>query len=409
MRADALRSRDFRLLVLGQLVSLTGSQMSAVAVAWQLYELTHSPLSLGMLGLFRLLPVLVFGLGGGVVADAFDRRRLMFASQTIMALASGLLVVASATHHASAPVIYGVAVLAGIGSSFDAPARHALIPLLVPREELANALSLHSLAWQLASVLGPALGGLVLAHFGVVTVYSLDVLSFLAVLAALALMGHREQPGARSGDVSLAALGEALRFLRGSPLILSSMLLDFAATLLGGSMLLMPIFADRLLHAGPDGLGWLYAAQPVGAVLAAVVLSIRPRPTRPGPLMLWAIAAYGAAIAVFGASAWLPLSLVALACSGAADTASMVIRQTLRQELTPDALRGRMTSLNMIFFRGGPQLGEVEAGLVAHAFGPRLSVGSGGILCVVAAAIAAAAVPSLRAYRADTPTQEVLG
>lgn len=399
--APALASRDFRRLVAGQFVSLVGTQMNQVAVTWQLYQLTHSAVALGTLGLVRL-PVVLFGLGGGVVADAVDRRRLMLASQSVMALCAAMLAAASATGQLSVPVLYGVAFVSGIGSTFDAPARQSLVPLLVPREQLGNALSLHALAWQVASVAGPALGWLVLAHGGATVVYVVDVVSYLAVIGALVRMEHRQAPGERSA-LSVGAIGEALRFLRGSPLILSTMLLDFAATFFGGSMLLMPIFADQILHTGPRGLGWLYAAQPVGAVLAAVLMSARPVLRRAGPTVLVSVAIYGAAVAGFGASRWLPLSLAMLALSGAADTVSMVIRQTLRQQLTPDAMRGRMTSVNMIFFRGGPQLGEVEAGFVAQAFGARVSVASGGVLCVVAVLAAAALVPTLRRYREPDP------
>jgi hypothetical protein len=200
-------------------------------------------------------------------------------------------------------------------------------------------------------------------------------------------------------QVGLEAVKEGIRFVRTQPVIRTTMLLDFFATFFGGSLLLMPIFANELLQVGPRGLGVLYAAQPAGAALAGIWLATRSLPPRQGRLILWAVAVYGAAVAVFGASRSFPLSLAALALSGAADTVSTVIRQTLRNLLTPDALRGRMTSLNMMFFMGGPQLGEVEAGAVARAFGPRVSVASGGLLCVGVAALTAAIAPALRRYR----------
>jgi MFS family permease len=391
----ALGARDFRLLVGGQLISLTGSQMQQVAVTWQLYLITHSPLALGLLGLFRVLPVIAFALGGGVIADAVDRRRLMMLSQTLMALASLALALLAAFGRTTPAAIYAVVAAAGAARALDAPARQALVPLLVPECDLANALSLHAMAWQLASIVGPALGGVVLAWRGVVPIYLFDVASFGAVLGALAVLRHRAPPR-ESSQISLGAAVDGLRFIARTPIILWTMLLDFVATFFAGSMLLMPIFADRLLGVGPRGLGWLYAAQSVGAALAAAALSLagslRPR----GPLLLSSVALYGAAIAGFGVSRWLWLSLVLLAASGAADMVSMVVRQTLRQLATPDGMRGRMTSVNMIFFMGGPQLGELEAGLVARAFGVRASVTSGGILCVVAVVAMALAVPMLR-------------
>lgn len=397
MQLSALRSRDFRLLLAGQAVSLTGTQMQQVAVVWQLYLLTGTPLSLGLLGLFRVTPILLLALGGGVLADALDRRKLMLASQAGMMIASlGLLL---ATHLGTVTpfTIYALAALAGVAFAFDAPARQALLPQLVPRETLPNALSIYTAVYEVAAIAGPAVGGALLAWKGALPIYLADVLSFIAVIVALLMMRH-SAPSRGIAGLSAGAALEGLQFLKRSPLILSTMLLDFAATFLAGSLLLLPIFADQLLHVGPRGLGLLYAAQPAGAAAAGLLLAILPTVRRQGATVIVSVALYGAAIAVFGVSSWFPLSLLALALSGAADTVSVVMRQTLRQINTPDALRGRMTSVNMIFFIGGPQLGEVEAGVVAKFAGVRLSVWSGGALCMVAALLAAALVPSLRKY-----------
>lgn len=391
-----LRHADFRNLVAGQIVSAIGTQMQQVAVVWQLYLFTRSPLALGLLGLFRIAPVVLLALGGGVVADAVDRRRLMLLTQSVLASVSAALAVATHVGVASPALIYGLVAVGAVAVAFDSPARQALVPLLVPPEELSRALSLSFTGWQVAQIAGPAIGGAVLAAAGVVPVYVADAASFLAVIAALLALRHRAPPSAT--PMGLGAIREGLAFLRRTPVIRTTMLLDFFATFFGGSMLLMPIFADRLLHVGAHGLGLLYAAQPVGAALAGALLAARALPRRQGAAVLWAVAAYGAAIAVFGASRSFPLSLAALAAAGAADTVSTVIRQTLRQVLTPDALRGRMGSINMIFFMGGPQLGEVEAGAVASALGPRVSVGSGGLLAIVVAAATAALAPSLRRY-----------
>jgi MFS family permease len=395
-RFASLRSRDFRLLVFGQLVSRTGSQMQQVAVAWQIYDLTHSPVALGLVGAARVAPLLLFAVGGGVVADAVDRRKLMLFSQTAMALVSLSLALLTRTHHVSPVAIYALVAFGGMGLAIDSPARQALVPLLVPREDLANALSLNAMAFQVAAVAGPALGGLALALVGVVPIYVFDAASFLAVLGALVVMRHREPPKP-TGGISLGAAVEGLRFIRQTPLILQTMLLDAAATFLAGSMMLIPVFVDQVVHLGKGWVGVFYAAQPAGAALAAATLAwrdVRPR----GSTILWSVAAYGAAIAGFGLSHSLAPALLFLAISGAADTVSMVARQTLRQLLTPDELRGRMTSVNMIFFIGGPQLGEVEGGFVARAFGIRASIVSGGVGCVLAAGIVAAVWPDLRRW-----------
>ena len=394
-RLAALRSRDFRLLFFGQLVSLTGSQMQTVAVPYQIYKLTGSSLALGFLGLARVIPVILFALGGGVIADALDRRRLMMLSQTLMALCSVTLAWTTRTGHITPAVMYAVIALGGAALALDSPARQSLIPLLVPRAHLANAIGLHAMAWEIAAIAGPSLAGLLIAWRGVFPVYVLDCVSFAAVLGALVAMHHRAPPRA-SVNISIGAAIDGLRFLWRTPLILSTMVLDAVATFFAGSLLLLPIYADRILAVGPRGLGLLYAAQPAGAAVAAMLMATRPTIHRQGAAVLVSIAVYGASVAAFGVSPWLPLSLVLLAISGAADTVSMVVRQTLRQLLTPDELRGRMTSVNMIFFIGGPQLGEFEAGVVARAAGPRFSVTSGGLACIVAALITALAVPSLR-------------
>jgi len=397
-RFIALRSRDFRLLLAGQAVSLTGSQMQQVAVVWQLYLLSGSPLALGMLGFFRIVPIIVFALGGGVVADALDRRRLRLFTQTALAMVSIALAVLSHAQRTTPAAIYALAFVAGAATAFDNPARQALVPRLVDREQLPNALSLYATVWQVATIAGPALGGALLAWSGPTAIYLLDVVSFGAVIAALLAMKHRHV-GLGKSQISAKAALDGLRFIHRTPLIWSTMLLDFAATFFAGSMLLLPIFADQLLHVGPRGLGFLYAAQPAGAALTGAALSTFPLPRRQGAAMLGAVALYGGAIAVFGISPWFWLSFLMLAVSGAADTVSMVIRQTIRQTLTPDELRGRMSSVNMIFFMGGPQLGEVEAGVVAKLLGVRVAVGSGGLLCAATAAAVALLVPALRRYQ----------
>jgi MFS family permease len=397
--ARVLRRPDFLRLWIGLGLSQIGSQVSQVAVAWQLYLLTHSALNLGLVGLFRFLPILMASFLGGPLADAVDRRRLMLVTQSILALNS--LAMALLTHAGlvTPAIVYAFVFIGGFCFAFDAPARHSLVPNLVPSEELANALSLNVTVFQVATVLGPSVGGLLLGTSGPAVAYALDATSFLALIVALLGLRYRPDPGRVTGSVSLSAFTEGVRFLRRTPVIFWLMLLDFLATFFAGSLLLLPLYADQLLHVGASGLGLLYAAPACGAVVAAIFLAGRAPVVRQGPTVLWAVAVYGAAIAAFGLSRNFALSFAMLALSGIADTVSMVLRQTVRQLLTPDELRGRMTALNQLFFVGGPQLGEVEAGVVARVFGAPLSVISGGVACVLVAAVMAAVFPSLRQLR----------
>jgi MFS family permease len=309
------------------------------------------------------------------------------------------LAVLSHAHKTSPAAIYALAFVAGAATAFDNPARQALVPRLVDSAQLPNALSLYVTVFQIATIAGPALGGMLLATTGPTFIYVVDVLSYTVVIGALLSLEHRHT-GRGASRISFRAAADGLRFLRRTPVIWSTMLLDFVATFFAGSLLLLPIFADQLLRVGPRGLGLLYAAQPFGAALTGAVLSAMRPIRRQGAAMLWSVAVYGASVALFGLSPWFWLSFLLLSLSGAADMVSSIIRNIVRQTLTPDELRGRMSSVVMIFFMGGPQLGEVEAGVVARLFGARVSVASGGILCVVAAAAAAFLVPPLRRYRA---------
>ena len=339
---------------------------------------------------------------GGVVADALDRRRLMIVAQAALALNSAGLAVLTFTGHASPGALYAFAFLAGLAKSFDNPARQALLPNLVPADELPNALSLNATAWQIATVLGPSVGGAIIAFRGPGLAYAIDAASFGALALAAFSIRYRPALPPPAGALSFRAIGAGLRFLRQTPVISWLMALDFVACLFAGSMMLMPIYADKLLNVGAPGLGLLYAAPAVGALMAALVVAGRRPVQRQGPVVLISVAVYGLAIALFGLSRAFPLSLLCLAASGAADTVSMIQRQTIRQLLTPDSMRGRMTSINMVFFMGGPQLGELEAGVVARALGPTFSVVSGGVACILAVLGFAVWAPSLRRIRDTT-------
>lgn len=401
----ALKHADFRRLFSASFISLIGTQMQQVALTWQMYELTGSAFALGLLGLFKAVPLISLALFGGVAADARDRRKLLIVTQgTLLAISSGLALSAS-TGSTRPWMIYLAVAAAAAVTAFDNPARASLIPNLVPREHLANALSLNILAWQIATVIGPAIAGNLIAWFGVTIVYSVDAVSFLAMIAALFAISAevRVDPASRPGS---GAIREGLQFVFSTPIIRSTMLLDFFATLFGCANTLMPMFATQVLGVGARGLGLLYAAPPAGAAIAGAVMSFMPAVRRQGKTVLWSIAVYGLATVAFGLSTWLPLSMVALAFTGAADSVSTVMRQTIRQLATPDSIRGRMTSVNMIFFMGGPQLGELEAGSLAALAGPAVSVGFGGIAVLVTVALAALLSPTLRTFKVGNESRQ---
>ena len=400
----ALRHRNFRLLWAGQFVSFSGSTMQTAAILWHVALLAppgRKGLALGLVGLVRLLPVVLLAPVSGVVADARDRRLLMLTTQTAMALVAGALAVLT---FRGLEVVWPIYLLAGLGAaagSFDGPARQSLVPNLVPREHLPNAISLNAIMSQTASVVGPSLGGIVLAVLGVGWAYAANALSFLAVIASLLVMRGvpTRAPGERA-EITLRALAEGLRFVFASPLIRSTMLLDAFATFFSSATVLLPIFAQDILGVGARGYGWLYAAPSIGAVLAsAAMVRLVDRIERRGRLLLWAVAAYGLATVVFGLSGAFWLTFLCLAGTGAADTVSMVLRNIVRQMETPDHLRGRVVGVNMVFFMGGPQLGELEAGLVADWLGAPLSVVTGGLGCLLATAWIALRTPALRRYR----------
>ena len=406
----ALTYRNFRLIWVGLLASITGSMMQNAALLWHVSLLVapgRKALALGMVGLVRVVPIVVFSMFSGVVADAWNRRRLMLLTQTCAALVSLALAALTFRGISSVWPIYVLAALGASVGAFDLPARQALVPTLVPREHLPNAISLNAIMFQAASVVGPSIGGVIIAASGVGWVYVANSLSFGFVIVALLLMqgvsGRPEREvNAPEDEVSLRAAREGLRFVFRSPLIRSTMLLDFFATFFSSATALLPIFAQDILRVGPTGYGWLYAAPAVGAVaMSAVMIPLTSRIDRRGPVLLWAVGGYGLATAVFGVSRWFWLTFACLAMTGAMDTISMIIRNIVRQLETPDRLRGRMIGVNMVFFQGGPQLGELEAGVVANWLGPVVSVVSGGLGCVIATAWLAAATPALRRYRSD--------
>ena len=384
--------------------------MQNAALLWHISLMVppdKKALALGLVGLGRVAPVVVFSMISGVVADALDRRRVMLLTQTLAALVA--LSLAALTYR-GVTAIWPVFVLAAIGgsvSAFDLPARAALVPMLVPREHLPNAITLNTIMFQMASVVGPAVAGIVIAKSGVGMTYALNGVSFGFVIVALLMMRdvpeteRSAETGART-DVSWKAATEGLRFVFRSPLMRSTMLLDFFATFFASATALLPIFAQDILHVGATGYGWLFAAPAVGSFITSLALvPLVEKIQRRGASIIWSVAGHGLATIVFGVSRSFWLTFLCLAMVGSTDTISTVFRNVIRQLETPDRLRGRMTGVNMVFFMGGPQLGEFEAGAVANWFGPPFSVVSGGIGCLLSTAWVAWTTPMLRRYRRD--------
>jgi MFS family permease len=393
-----LRHRDYRLLWSAELISTIGTQMQRVAVAWQIYQLTGDAFKLGLLGLVRFAPIVIFGLFGGVLADQRDRRRLLTLTQLILCGISGILALASSRGFASLWLLYVVTFFAAAFASVAGPSRQALIPALVPREELSGAMSVNIFAMQAATVTGPAIGGWFIAQGGVQIVYAIDAISFLFVVAAVRMMHTRTAPAAAPVGTFTAAI-EGFHFLWKSPVLLGVMTVDFVATFCGASMVLMPIFATEILDVGPRGLGLLLAAPAAGAVAGGFVMSVARIPHRPGAGVLSAIMLYGISVILFGLSSNFVLSLALLAFGGAADAVSMALRGAIRNLVTPDHLRGRVAATHSMFAMGGPQLGEFESGVAASFLGAGPAVALGGLGTILATALVGWYVPSIRRYR----------
>jgi len=393
----ALRHREFSIYWSGSVVSLVGSQFTTVAMAWQIYELTNSPLELGLLGLARGAPMLVLLLFGGLLADAVNRRHLMMATQIAQMCVSVTLAVMTLVGWVSPPVLYAASLFLALFSSLEQPARNAIVPNLVPRSNLTNALALSGMQRHVATVIGPSLAGLLLAHSGPTLCYAVDAVSWLAMLAALTIMRPLAQVAGGRSAVSMRALREGVEFVWTHPVILSLMALDFSQNFFGSARALLPIYARDILGVGPQGLGLLYSATSVGALVMGTVMSVRTQVRRAGTWVLVSVGMYGVFMTLFGVSHLFWFSFLMLTAAGAANTVSFVLRNTINQLVTPDEIRGRVTSVNSMFTNTGPQLGQFEAGALASAIGPVGTTTVGGLL-VTSIAAGLAAVASVRRF-----------
>ena len=385
---EALGVRDYRLYWTGNTLSKFGTEMQQVALAWQIYLLTGQPLSLGIIGIVRAGPAILFSIFGGALADIMSRRKLLLITQSTLLALSTIMAVTTATGVATVGLLYVLVFLSATAASADGPAHSAVIPSLVPRQIMTNAITLNNLSYSVAGIFGPAMGGLIIGWFGASAAFGFDAVSFLAVIIALLLVKAPLLPGEipagqRGVRGNLRRIGEGFAFLGRTRMVLTLSLLDFFAMLFGASMTLLPVFAKDILKVGAEGLGVLASAPAVGAIIGASALTLFRRPRFPGRVVLAAITFFAICVAVFGLSNLFWLSWLALAGTGLADTISMTMRQSIRQLLTPEEFRGRIAGVNYLFAVSGTQLGEFESGVLAQLIGTQPAVAIGGLACLV--------------------------
>jgi MFS family permease len=375
--------RDFRWLWTGQAISGIGNQLTRLALPYQVYHRTGSTLAIAGLTLFQLVPILVFSLGAGSIADAVDRRRLLRITQLGLMSTSLVLAILALQPAVPLPVLFAVAFVASAFGSMDQPARSSSVPRLVARERLPAAIALNQLNFQIASVLGPTIAGILIATIGLAGAYFVDVLSFSASFLALFRISPLP-PLVRGARPGLTAIREGLRFAWERRVILATYVIDLDAMIFGMPQSLFPALALDVFHVGPTGFGFLAAAPSVGALLGALLSGWVSRVRRVGMAVIVAVGIWGVAITLFGLSTFsFALAFVFLAIAGAADVISAVFRATIVQLAAPDELRGRVSSINILVVTSGPRLGDIEAAAVASAIGTQLSVVSGGVLCLI--------------------------
>jgi MFS family permease len=427
----ALRVVQYRDYLLGSFLALMGRQAVLAVAIWQVYEWTHSSTALGLIGLFNVLPLLALSFPAGAIADRHDRRGLIALGTGIIAgvnIALGALAFWHRQVPDVAPLQGANALLRHTAELFEQhaapgslhfeqpalplvyllllahatvriliwPARSSITPLLVPTPALGNAITWNTSVFEIGTVAGPALGGFLIAVLGIAPVYALGAAMELAFLLALGRVTYFQAPQRAAVSRRWRDMLAGADFIRRKKVILGASLLDLFAVLLGGATALLPVYADQILHVGPIGFGWLRAAPSLGAVMMAMWMAHRPPLERPGRALLWTVVAFGAATLLFGLSRWFWLSFLALFLTGAFDNISVVVRQSLVQLLTPDALRGRVTAVNQIFVGSSNEIGALRAGLMSALVGPVAAVVWGGLGTIAVAALVARAVPALR-------------
>ncbi|HEX6395315.1 MAG TPA: MFS transporter [Acidimicrobiales bacterium] len=388
-------SRDFRFLFSGQLISTLGSQLTVVAVPYQVYRMTHSSLNVGLISLAQLIPLVIFSMVGGTLSDTHDRRRVLIATELLMALtSSGLAINGSMTGPALWP-LFVLSAASGALAGFDRPAFNASIPRMVLADDLASAYALWQVQLQVGTVVGPAVAGVLLSSAGLATVYWIDVATFVVSFASVAAFGP-QKPLAGAGRAGWKSIAEGARYLRGRQVIQGVYLLDIDAMVFGMPRALFPALGLGAFHGGAKAVGYLYAAPGAGALAGALMTGWVNLVRRQGLAVIIAVIMWGAAITAFGLVHVLWIALVLLALAGWSDVVSAVFRNTILQSAIPDSLRGRLSAIQIAVVQGGPRLGDLESGAVAQGVGVRFSVVSGGIACIAGAMVLAAVLPGFR-------------
>jgi len=397
-----LRIPEFRIYLSARLCITLAMQIQAVIVGWQIYDITKDPLSLGLIGLAEAIPSILVSLYAGYVADVVPRKKIIVLVVAVLLLCSvGLLLftldVSQVLQHYGALPIYGIIFLSGVARGFMGPAVFSFMPQLVPTKQLyANAITWSSTTWQAASVAGPAIGGLLYGFYGVTASYVADAALVLLALLFFSLIGARPLPENANSQNLKESLRSGIGFVFGNQIILSAISLDLFAVLFGGAVALLPVFASDILQTGPQGLGLLRAAPAVGSVLMAAMMAYYPITVNAGKKMLWCVAGFGVCILLFGLSTNFWFSLALLALSGAFDSISVIIRSTLIHTLTPEYMKGRVSSVNNIFVGSSNEIGAFESGFTARLMGVVPAVVFGGIVTLVVVGITAFKADKLR-------------
>ncbi len=375
----AFRYSDFRLLWTSDFISRTGTQLLTVAISWHLYLLTHSPFALGLVGVVQLIPLLLFNLIGGAFADAHNRKKILYITLPFLALTSFLLGFFTFIHIISPLIIYILIAIAAIVSSFYVPAYGSILPSIIEKKDLTVANSTFGMVEDLSEMIGPAFAGILIASVGVGNLYFLDALSTVIALLAIYFMHYSGEPTGERSKVNFAAVKEGYNFLMSKKVLWSSMLLDALSVLFASSITLMPVFANDILHVGPQGLGFLYAAPALGAIIVGLIMSRGVRIHRQGKILLLVVSIYAVSTIIFGFSKFFPLSIIALIILGGANVVSVTIRSVIRQTFTPDNMMGRLYSFFSFVWISGDKLGDIEGGFAAQLIGAPAAVIIGGL------------------------------
>jgi MFS family permease len=397
-RAEPLLSRNLVAYLFGRFCSGMAMTLLRAAVAWHVFDLSHSAFHLGLVGLVQFLPALFLTLVGGAVADTYDRRKVCMIAQAVPIIACGVLFLATWHSFITLHLLYAMIFIVAVAMTFANPARAALLPMIVPRERFPRAVTIASTVQAMAFVSGPTACGFIIAEGGIHSVYGFYEILSLGSFLGLGALTPMRNAGTRRA-MSWEAVREGILFVRREPVVLGCMTLDMFAVIFGGATALLPIYANEILQVGARGYGILSASLEAGALASSLVMMLLPPVRRAGPTLLVAVTIYGIATIVFGLSTWFPLSVAAYALCGVADQVSVVMRNTAIQLSTPDEIRGRVSAVNFLFIGASNQLGAVESGFVAALTTAQFSVVSGGIGCLLVVALVAAQLPALRRYK----------